>query len=306
MVREQALVFDCDNEALVGILHHPPTHAPAAAQATGVVVIVGGPQYRAGSHRQFVHLARVLATAGHAVLRFDVRGMGDSTGEPKGFEKITPEIGAAIDTLQRHAPQVRQVVLWGLCDGASAALLYLHDRRDARVRGLCLLNPWVRSEASLARTHVKHYYLQRLVQREFWSKLLRGGIGFHAFNDLLRSARRAAGAGSAQPDDRGGAQLPFQQRMSRAWRDFPGPLLLLLSGRDLTAREFIETTAIQESWRGLLGRATLRRHDLGTADHTFSDPVSREQSVQFTLQWISELSSHAAAATHSPKLKEQA
>ena len=308
MVREQALVIDCDGEALVGILHHPPEHTPQAAQATGVVVIVGGPQYRAGSHRQFVHLARALAAAGHAVLRFDVQGMGDSTGDPKGFERITPEIGAAIDTLQRHAPQVRQVVLWGLCDGASAALLYLDDRADARVRGLCLLNPWVRSEASLARTHVKHYYLQRLGQREFWTKLLRGGVGFDAVNDLLRSARRAAGVGSAQSDDRGGVHLPFQQRMARAWRDFPGPLLLLLSGRDLTAREFVETTSIDESWRGLLARETQQRHDLGAADHTFSDPISREQSVQLTVRWISALSSHAAAAADSraQKLEERA
>jgi alpha/beta superfamily hydrolase len=45
-----------------------------------VLVIVGGPQYRAGSHRQFTLLARSLAEQGFAVLRFDYRGMGDSTG----------------------------------------------------------------------------------------------------------------------------------------------------------------------------------------------------------------------------------
>ena len=45
--------------------------------ATAVLVVVGGPQVRAGSHRHFVQLARHLATHGHAVMRFDVRGMGD-------------------------------------------------------------------------------------------------------------------------------------------------------------------------------------------------------------------------------------
>ena len=304
MVREQALVIDCDGEGLVGVLHHPPEQA---AQATGVVVIVGGPQYRAGSHRQFVHLARVLAAAGHPVLRFDVRGMGDSTGELHSFEQVAPDIGAAIEALLRHAPQVRQVVLWGLCDGASAALLYLDDRHDARVRGLCLLNPWVRSEASLARTHVKHYYLQRLGQREFWAKLLRGGVGLDAVNGLLRNARRAAGRGSMQAVDRS-ERLPFQQRMARAWRDFPGPLLLLLSGRDLTACEFIETTAVQACWRGLLERKALQQHHLAAADHTFSDPASREQSVQHTLRWMSALSppDTAMGATPAPKLEKRA
>ncbi|MCK7493609.1 MAG: hydrolase 1, exosortase A system-associated [Comamonadaceae bacterium] len=144
------------------MLHHGAAGAPASAGATGVVVVVGGPQVRAGGHRQFVHLARTLAAAGHPVLRFDVRGMGDSSGALRGFEQITPDIGAAVDALLQRAPGVRRVVLWGLCDGASAALLYLHERRDPRVRGVCLLNPWVRSEASLARTHVKHYYTRRL------------------------------------------------------------------------------------------------------------------------------------------------
>ena len=72
--REQAFTFDCDGESLLGLLHRPAADAPADAEQTGVVIIVGGPQYRAGSHRQFVHLARALAGAGHPVLRFDVRG----------------------------------------------------------------------------------------------------------------------------------------------------------------------------------------------------------------------------------------
>lgn len=281
MVREQALVIDCDGEALVGILHHPPEHTPQAAQATGVVVIVGGPQYRAGSHRQFVHLARALAAAGHAVLRFDVQGMGDSTGDPKGFERITPEIGAAIDTLQRHAPQVRQVVLWGLCDGASAALLYLDDRADARVRGLCLLNPWVRSEASLARTHVKHYYLQRLGQREFWGKLLRGGVGGGALRDLVLDVRHAA-----PREGQAAAGGSFAARMFDAWARFDGPILLVLSTRDFTAKEFSDRVASVARWRTIVGSADVERHRLAGADHTFSSTTAKEAVACHSTAWL--------------------
>ena len=39
-----------------------------------MVIVVGGPQYRAGSHRQFTLLARHIAAAGYPVLRFDARG----------------------------------------------------------------------------------------------------------------------------------------------------------------------------------------------------------------------------------------
>ncbi len=44
---EEAVLFNCVGDTLVGVLTKPQTPAE-----TGVVVIVGGPQYRAGSHRQ--------------------------------------------------------------------------------------------------------------------------------------------------------------------------------------------------------------------------------------------------------------
>ena len=49
--------------------------------------MVGGPQYRVGSHRQFTLMARAFAAAGYPVLRFDYRGIGDSEGESRGFER---------------------------------------------------------------------------------------------------------------------------------------------------------------------------------------------------------------------------
>ena len=81
---EEAVTFPCEGQALVGVLAKPES-----PQDIGVVVIVGGPQYRAGSHRQFVLLSRALAVAGFAVLRFDYRGMGDSEGEQRDFESAS-------------------------------------------------------------------------------------------------------------------------------------------------------------------------------------------------------------------------
>ena len=89
------------------------------------------------------------------MLRFDVRGMGDSSGTPPGFERIEDDIAAAIDALLAAVPETSGVVLWGLCDGASAALLYLDTTHDTRVVGLGIANPWVRSEVGLARTRVR-------------------------------------------------------------------------------------------------------------------------------------------------------
>lgn len=283
---EQAFIFKVAGESLVAILHGPATAATPAdgkpdTAGTGVLVVVGGPQYRAGSHRQFVGLARHLAAAGHPVLRFDVRGMGDSSGQLRSFEQLSDDIGAAIDQLVQRQPQVRRVVLWGLCDGAAAALLYLDERADPRVRGLCLLNPWVRSEASLARTQVKHYYRQRLMQREFWRKLLRGQVAGAALRGLWASLRAArAGLG------RNEVGKPFQTRMARAWLRFDGDILLVLSGQDYTAREFSEVVAGHPAWHGALDRPNVQVHAAGAADHTFSALVESRALNQVTRSWL--------------------
>jgi exosortase A-associated hydrolase 1 len=277
---EQAMVFPCGGESLVGVLA-----APQMPFDTAVLVIVGGPQYRVGSHRQFVLLARRLAESGYPVLRFDCSGMGDSTGAPRSFELLSPDIGAAIDALQEHIPQVRQVVLWGLCDGASAALLYCHDTHDVRVGGLCLLNPWVRSDISLARTHVKHYYAQRVIERAFWLKLLRGEVGAGALRSLVRNVKLTF-AGSRLPAS---PRLSFQQRMAIAWNEFQCSILLLLSGDDYTAKEFLEHTGSEPAWADARNHARLQRHDLAGADHTFSCISDRMRAEDLTLAWIGTL-----------------
>lgn len=279
---ERPLVFDCEGEALVGVLGLPAT----TASDTGVLIVVGGPQVRSGSHRQFVLLARRLAAAGFASLRFDVRGMGDSEGAARDFTGIEADIGAAIDALLQACPQLRQLVLWGLCDGASASLMYWAARRDPRVQAMCLLNPWLRSEAGQARTQVRHYYVQRLLQPAFWRKLVGGGVGPSALAGLVKAVRRSGGGGPADVD-RGG---DFRKTMARAWTDFGGPMLLLLSGKDYTAKEFLDGVASDPAWRGALQRPGLRRIDLPDADHTFSAATDRLASEQALVGWLHEVS----------------
>jgi uncharacterized protein len=275
---EQVITFDCAQETLVGILAVPQT----VTNSIGVVVIVGGPQYRAGSHRQFVLLSRALAAGGYPVLRFDYRGMGDSSGALRDFNDVSSDIGAAIDAMQRNLPSVKKVALWGLCDGASAALLYCDETNDERVRGLCLLNPWVRSEAGLARAHVKHYYTQRLRQKEFWLKLLGGKVALTALKGLWNNVRLMRSDSKPLANE---VTPPFQQRMANAWSDFSGSILLLLSGNDYTAMEFLEYSKMNSAWSGLLGMPEVTRHELPEADHTFSDARSRTKAESLTLDW---------------------
>ena len=282
-MNERAISFDCAGNSLVGIVH-----APDARSDLGVVVVVGGPQYRVGSHRQFVHLARALAAAGHAVMRFDVRGMGDSDGAPRGFEDIDADIGAAIDALLIHAPGVRRVALWGLCDGASAALLYVQATRDARVVGVCAVNPWVRSDTGLARTQFKHYYTRRVLTAEFWAKLLRGGVGLAALRELLTKLALIAKPPATTGHDRD----PFADRMARGCMALaPGGLLIVLSENDLTAKEFADHAARSPIWLAILQATAGKRLHISNADHTLSMPNARAEVEAATACWLAKLCS---------------
>ena len=276
---EHALVFDCEGERLVGVLAKPAT-----AGTLGVVLIVGGPQYRVGSHRQFVLFARRLAETGIAVLRFDYRGMGDSTGPVHPFDQTGPDIAAAIDALQVSCPTVSKIVLWGLCDAASAALIYGEHTPDARVCGIVLLNPWVRSDTTLATTYLKHYYGRHLFEKAFWSKLARGGVDIRRSLNSLASNVKAAQAGT---EARGkSAASPFQERMAAGLRTFAGPILVLLSERDLTAKEFLEFAGSNATWAGLLDGEKVERHGIPDADHTFSTSSAQEEVETRTLDWL--------------------
>lgn len=280
-MKESVLGFDCEGERLVGILAEPDG-TPAEV---GVLIIVGGPQYRAGSHRQFTLLARHLAANGFAALRFDYRSMGDSTGDKRDFLGVDADIAAAIGALLAARPALKRVALWGLCDAASAALLYLDATGDPRVAGVAMANPWVRSAATLAQTHVQHYYWRRLRQPGFWLKLLRGGVGLQALRGLGSNLRLARGAGKPRSDARS-----FQDRMADGLTASREPVLLILSGDDYTAREFETHCSNSPQWRHLLGSAcNIQR--LPEADHTFSDVPQARKVETLTAAWLSELRS---------------
>ncbi len=278
---EEALIFTVASERVLGIVAQPECPLDC-----GVLIVVGGPQYRVGSHRQFLLLSRRLAAEGYPAMRFDYRGMGDGGGTLRSFEAVNEDVGAGIDAFMGACPTVKRIVLWGLCDAASAALLYSQASRDVKIAGLVLLNPWVRSEASLAQTHIKHYYGQRLMQPEFWLKLLSGKMQIiSSIRGLLSNAMLARGKGlQAELESRS-----FQDLMAEGLRQFNGEVLLILSGQDYTAKEFLEYVGSNAAWSGLLDSTKIKRVDVPDADHTFSSELLRSRVENETLKWIGTL-----------------
>ncbi|MGD8309575.1 MAG: hydrolase 1, exosortase A system-associated [Chromatiales bacterium] len=289
---ETPVQFECGSSLLLGIVHQG---APGAK--LGVLVVVGGPQTRVGSHRQFVLLARHLAGGGVPTMRFDYRGMGDSEGKPRTFETVGEDIRAALDAFALACPSLERFAIWGLCDAASAAAFYA--AADPRVAGIALLNPWVRTERGQASAFVRDYYPRRLFSFSLWRKVLRrefrAAVSFGAFVDnLLRAgAPRIRRAGTSREGPGGcpwpeeGSSLPG--KVLDALERFDGAVLLVLSGRDLTASEFKGVVRGSPAWRRLLAADRVTRRELEEADHTFSNATWRDQVERWTLDWLRRL-----------------
>lgn len=274
--REQAVLIDCEADTLVGIVSIPSRPSPR-----GILVIVGGPQYRAGSHRQFVLLARELAAAGIPVLRFDYRGMGDSTGGKRAFDDVSADIARALDLFMATVPTLQGVAVWGICDGAAAAAF--HAPLDPRVVGLVLLNPWVRTQEGVARATIRHYYRARLFDRALWNKVLRGRFDYRA---ALASLRQQLVSAFGRPGRAAGDDTALPDRLLASLAAFPGRILVILSGQDLTAREFMDLAESSGGWKRALGPHRTGWRHLGEADHTFSSRAWRDQVALWTRDWV--------------------
>ena len=124
---ETPLYFRSGEASLFGILHQP--HEPTALPAFVFCHPLG--EEKLWTHRVFVSFARHLAEAGHAVLRFDYMGNGDSDGafSQSSLSTAKADVHAAIDQVRRLTG-ARQVNLLGLRLGATLATLVAEEAAD--------------------------------------------------------------------------------------------------------------------------------------------------------------------------------
>lgn len=281
-MREIPFFFRCESDELIGMIHVPEKDECCNV---GVLIVVGGPQYRAGSHRQFVTLARDLANAGIPVMRFDYRGMGDSEGEQISFEQTGPDIKAAVNSFILHCPGIERVVLWGLCDAASACLMY--STTDDRIKGMVLANPWVRTEEGSAKAHLKHYYTARFFEKEFWMKIIKLKFNYaESLHSLFAQIKSIFPMFRKQNSQALDDNIPFQKKMEIALSNFYGKTLFIISGNDLTASEFKDLVDTSSNWKKNIKNENVTWCDLENADHTFSRKKWKKEVSDLTIEWI--------------------
>jgi hypothetical protein len=80
--------------------------------------------------------------------------------------------------------------------------------------------------------------------------------------------------------------MNFREKMSGAWLKFSGRILLLLSDKDYTAKEFLGLTKQDQDWKKIWENPALICHEIPGADHTFSSALFRSQVEKLTLDYV--------------------
>ena len=125
--------------------------------------------------------------------------------------------------------------------------------------------------------------MARVVDAEHIRQLRLG----ESLTDLLGKLRRMRGSERTTPGRHSSEH--FLDRMLRGLESFPCPILLAMSGRDLTAREFEDFCIRSAAWTELLDRPGLLRVDYPSADHTLSDDASLRQLGDSVVAWLGRL-----------------
>lgn len=175
------LTFPVAGETLVGTLDDAPG-------TTGLLIVSGGNEIRAGAHRGMAMLAARLAQAGTPVFRYDRRGVGDSPGSNQGFRGAQDDLLAAAAAFRAAAPHVTRVVGFGNCDAATTLAWW---GREAGCDALVLANPWTveAAQALPPRAAIKAHYLAQLRDPAAWKRIATRGL---SLGKLIRGLSRVA------------------------------------------------------------------------------------------------------------------
>ncbi len=240
------LSFACEGRTLVGTLDDAPGSA-------GLLLVSGGNEIRSGAFSGQAALAARVAAAGHPVFRFDRRGVGDSTGDNRGFRESAPDIAEALAAFREARPDLTRVVGFGNCDAASALML----APGAGLDGMVLANPWTIEDDDGAPPPdaIRARYAGKLRDPK---ELVRLATGKVSLRKLAGGVKRALSP-AAPPTS-------LTQDMAAGLGAFSGPVRILLAGRDRTAQVFLA------AW----DRADPRLHHCPDASHAFVEPVARD------------------------------
>lgn len=250
--------FPCAGETLAATLDEAPG-------TTGLLIVSGGNEIRIGAHRGMAELAAAVAATGHPVLRYDRRGIGDSTGENNSFESTAEDIREAASAFRREVRHLTRIVAFGNCDAASALILF---HAGTGIDALVLTNPWTiemdekGGDDLPAAAAIRSRYIAKLKNPRELLRLFTGGVNIRKLiSGLLKASSKPSQAPQGLP-----------ARLAAALNATEIPVAILLAKADNTALAFAD------HWRGEIfapARAHCALETCNTDSHSFARPQDK-------------------------------
>lgn len=280
--------FQLDDAVLRGTIDSPEKQDPekqnfASAATTGLLIINGGNEIRSGAHAGQARLSQALSAHGYNVMRFDRRGIGDSTGTNGGFLSSKEDIDAALKCFRAHCPDLQNIIAFGNCDAASALMLF---QSAIGFDGLILTNPWTTDEAQsddLAEPQSQLPSAAAIRQR-YWQKIKDPSALLRLFTGKVNFKKLAAGLNRARANNDSSTQLAAQ--MADEAVALAVPTAIILANQDRTAMDFAAAWK-QDIFKAARDNPHIRLHLCKTASHSFADPASFEMLKHHILQYLS-------------------
>lgn len=275
---ETPLFFRSGPVELYGVLHEPA--APACQPAFVFCHPFG--EEKLWAHRVFVAFARELTRRGHAVLRFDYRGNGDSEGEfsDTTLETNLDDIAAAVAFLKARR-KVESVGLMGLRLGATQAALAADGRDD--VSSLILWSPVTDGGR----------YMQELLRINLATQMATHGAITADREALVEQMR----TGQTVNVDGYEVTLPFFEQVSSvnlatSPRSFAGPCVLVQIERSRASAPSKDLIDLQQKYRNA-SLQFVEEEPFWKEIHRFYEVADR--LFADTLSWLDQLSPRNAS-----------
>lgn len=232
------------------------------------------------------HVARhaalgvALATAGFALMGFDLRGHGRSggmRGDAPSYDTLLDDLEGLMDWVQSSHPRL-PVFLYGHSLGGGLVLNYTL-RRGPRLRGVIASSPWLRTVVQL--TPLERFLLRTVAPvvptfRRKWGR-----------PSLLSRDQQIAGAFERDPLAHGliSARMYLECVRAGEWalehaHEFPAALLLMHG----TADRLTSWEASQEFARRAGRKVTFRKWD--GAYHELQNELEQSQVRKMIVGWI--------------------
>ena len=303
--KTESVAFQCEGFQLRGTLRRP---VRASHQHLGVILLNQGPLDRSGAHQISTKIAKRLNdTLELPTLQFDARGVGESDGD-----WTTPEEGEPIhqlydrifngawnaDTLAaisffQHATGVDNVVLVGLCGGASTAL-HVAAMHPA-VSGVAMVGMPVKHDAGepglagraegFIREETNKYF-QKLRSFDAWRRFLTFQTDYSTFRDLILT--RVSGRFGERPEKSISSCINQSYRAAVSARR---RMLFVYGENDYYWTEFRELFLPMFS----AGDGTFRLETIPAANHTLTETSWQEQLLVSLTSWLTQQGAARAA-----------